>query len=218
VSAGRRGGLGAGQIAVLAVVGILVVGLFGWMVTNTGPSDEQKARIEASKKATEPDEHAGGVLGGGLGADGIDGGAGPTAPGGDAPVSTTPATTAPPTSGPDPFVPADRAAFCDGAASVLAFELRFSAAMVEQDRDALVEVLDTETGSWETAVDEMRGGAPPDNHNDIDDYRDGYRELFGIVRSTPTLAEAFVTMGESRLSETVMAGQRLTDQIEFACR
>jgi hypothetical protein len=63
----------------------------------------------------------------------------------------------------------------------------------------------------------MRAGAPPDNHNDIDEYRDGYRELFGIVRSTSTLEEAFTTMGESRLSQTVMAGQRLTDQIEFAC-
>jgi hypothetical protein len=204
-------------MAVIAVVGVLVVALFGWMVVNTGPSDEQKERIEASKQATEPDEDASGVLGGGLGADGIDGDDGPTAPEPDGPATTRPVTTEPPASESDPYVPVDRAGFCDGAASVLAFELRFSAAMVEQDRDVLLEVLDSESGPWEIAVDQMRGGAPPDNHNDIDDYRDGYRELFAIVRSTSTLEEAFTTMGESRLSKTVMAGQRLTAQIQFAC-
>ncbi len=215
------GGLTKGQVVALAVVGVLVVALFGWMVLNTGPSEAQKDRVEASKRtALEPDDAADDEVGAVIGSVGVEDepGEGVTGSGSSGSPASVPATTATPTTaaGPDPYEAVDVGRFCAGARGIAAFELRFSAAVLEADRAAVLAILDEEGPAWEAAVAETRAGAPPDNHNDIDAYHAGYVSLFGTLRSADTLEDAYRDWSRTR-AETVLAGKRLNDQVTYLC-
>jgi hypothetical protein len=203
----------------VAVVGLLVVGLFVWMVGNTGPTEAQRERIEASEReALEPDPaleqlDEGAVLGG-LSADAAEGEAPEQAPTTEAPAPEAPAPEEPASSA---YEPVDVERFCTGATKIVTFELRLVADMVAQDRDAALRTIAEGTADWEAGVADARAGAPPDNVNDIDDYHQGYLLLFAALRDHATIEDAYQSFGISQLRDLSDAGARLTKQIQFTC-
>jgi hypothetical protein len=198
----------------VAVVGLLVVGLFVWMVGNTGPTEAQRERIESSEReALEPDPaleqiEDGAVLGG-LSADAADGEAAEQTTTTEAPTPEEPASAA--------YEPVDVGRFCAGATKILTFELRLVADMVAQDRDAALQTIAEGTADWEAGVADARAGAPPDNVNDIDDYHQGYLLMFAALRDHATIEDAYQAIGIAKLRELTDAGARLTKQIQFTC-
>ncbi|MFN8019406.1 MAG: hypothetical protein U0P45_14980 [Acidimicrobiales bacterium] len=163
VPAPGPGGLTRQQIVLIAVVVAVVVGLFAFMVINTGPD---KAKQEALKAQDEKAEKTLSTY------------VPPTVP------STTTTTEAPTTTGPSRFEPRDETAFCDGFRGVNIFELRLMAAMMEKDFAKLKSITDTERPAWEAAVKQLAGGAAPRLDDTIRLYVDTYHVMLDGIDAT----------------------------------
>ena len=157
------GGLTRQQVVLIAVVVTLVIGLFAFMVLNTGPDEAKQEALKAQDRAAEKT---------------LSTYVPPTVP------STTTTTEAPTTTGPDRFTPRNQAQFCDGFRGVNVFELRLMAAMMEKDFARLRSITDAERPAWEEAVKELAAGAAPRQDEAIRSYVDTYHQMLdGIDRN-----------------------------------
>lgn len=150
-----RDGFSKAQLAVLGVVVLAVVGLFGYMIANTGGSEPE--RTAAASTASERAASA-------------------------APTTTTtaaPSTTAPPRL--SPSTPVDLEAFCRGGYTLVPIETRIYAAFLDADWVELKDLVTTRRGEWTDAIDTMSAGAPQQNVDDLLQYREVSHGYFDVV-------------------------------------
>jgi hypothetical protein len=193
---GAEGGWSNGQKVVLAAVALLVMGLFGYMVINTGPDRERERAILAADEAIERDRAA-------------------------AATSTTEATTtteaATTTVAPNAYAPTDVEAFCRGGLAVATFELRLVAAIVDADFAEVRAIVVDRRAAWHDDLRVMASGAPPIQIDDIERYEAGYVAFFDAIEASRTLEEAYSIVDELTLARASNAGQEWGRLVTFHC-
>lgn len=196
-------GLRKGQLVALGAVAVVVVGLFAFMIANTGPDKakeralaESKAKLEAQLNDT-------------------------TIP---PPTTTTSATTtedpaAPATTAPvaDPNAMADRSTFCRGGVAAATFELRLVAAMADQNFGELSRLVRERRARWDADVAAMKAGAPPNLQDEIARYQSGYAGFFDAIASSSTLQEAYGKVDRSTLQDSSAAGKSIGQLVTGSC-
>lgn len=190
------GGFTRPQLIALGTVLVLVVGLFGYMVATSGPDAEREREIAAGE--LEPD---------------------PTEP--EDLSSTTVATTttaAPePTVAQDLTVPTDEVVFCAGGRTVVAFHLRISAALVDQDEAELQGVARDRRQEWDGALDQVSVGGPPALVDEVERYQVGVGRWLDALAAGASLAEAEQQANGIEFLRALNAGDEFIRQVGFYC-
>lgn len=182
------------QVAAIAVAVVLVVGLFGFMVANTGPDKEREQEIASGEAAIQAEIKA--------------------------TTTTAPTTTATPTTEPpaqDVYEAVDVDKFCEGGLRISTFELRLAAGLLDGDMGEVQDLVATRRADWRTDVDLLAQGAAPTYLNDIEKYRAGYEKFFDAIASSSTVEDAYAKVDRLELVRAANAGQEFSTQIEFLC-
>lgn len=191
------GGLSRGQLAALGVVGVLVLGLFGFMVLNTGPDHaRQQALAQQAKSATTVTFQAS--------------------------TTSEPPTTEPPTptsaAGPDRYAVRDRTAFCDAARVVTAFELRLTAEAVDGGFEGFKQLGAQDQEKWRTAVVTLRGTGPIALESDLDQYLRLYTDMFEAAAESTTKEQFAQRIDAAALTDLAQGpGRRINQQVASTC-
>jgi hypothetical protein len=190
-------GMGGGQKVAIGAAVAGVVALFGFMALNTGPDHDRQRQIAAGEQAIEAELAAT-----------------TTAP---ATMTTTAAPTTSAAPAQDAYAPVDVDRFCKGGLGVATFELRLAAAIADGDFPELVGLVRDRRAGWNGDVDTMSSGAAPILVNDIQQYRQGYDQLFDAVSNSGSLDEVYAKVDRVTLARSTNAAQLVGAQIEFAC-
>lgn len=182
------------QLAAIAVAVVLVVGLFGFMVANTGPDKEREQEIASGQAEIEAEIET---------------------------AATAPTTTEAPTTtvapAPDVYEAVDVDKFCEGGRGIGSFELRLAAALVDADIADAQNLVATRGDAWRSSVDLLASGAAPTYLNDIEKYRAGYEKFFDAITSSSSVEDAYAKVDRMELIRASNAGQEFSTQIEFLC-
>jgi hypothetical protein len=193
-----------GQRLALVAVAIAVLGLFGYMVANSGRDHDRERELAAQAEeapalldAQQPEPTTSTT----------------------APTTTTaaPATTAAPL--PRPDEPVDEAAFCGAAGPITAYELRIMAAFVGGEADyasARADLID-DRGRWAESVAAMRTAGPPELVNDIDAYQRLYDPFLDAIAASPSLPDLLGRIDAEALSRSSSLGVPINQAIQRAC-
>lgn len=192
------GGLGRGQLVALGVVGLLVVGLFGFMIANTGPDKGKEQELAAKERELEADLERTTI----------------------APTTTTTEPQATTTDEPaqDAYSVVDKDKFCAGGVAVATFELRLMAAMADQDFAELSSLVRDRRAGWERDVEVLKAGAPPIYVNDIEMYAAADIKFFDAVASSSSLAEASSKVDRVEMVKAANAAEEFQKQVQFECQ
>lgn len=192
----RPGGFSRGQLVALGVAGVLVLGLFGFMVINSGPDEARERAIAEDETAVEPTEV-------------------------EVATSLATATTeVPPTTAEaqDLTVPIDEAAFCDGGRSLVAIQLRVSAAIIDEDLGLLQGIARDERAAWDGALDQVSVGGPPSLVDEVERYQSGIGRWFDALAGGADLEGARQAAGGIEFLRALNAGDEFLRQVGFYCQ
>ncbi len=189
------GGFSRAQLVLLGMVGVLVVGLFGFMFATGGPDESRERAIAEDETSPEPRT---------------------------AEAPTTLATTTMPaetttTFAQDLTVPVDEATFCDGGRSLVAFHLRISAAIVDEDLAELQGIARDDRGSWDTALDQVSVGGPPALVDEVERYQAGVGVWLDALVAGADLESARQQAGGIEFIRALNAGDEFIRQVGFYC-
>ena len=180
---------------VIGTVVVLVLGLFGFMVVNTGPDKEREQSIRESSLD--------------LGDDGA------TQTGSS--TTTAPALPAAEPGAKDASDVVDLAAFCSGGAGVTTFEWRLWAAIGDRDFGDLAQLVGERRAAWREDLGLLASGAAPIYEDDITLYRQGYEALFESVGRSSSFNEAMAGVDELTFTKASNAGVEFLTQVDFLC-
>lgn len=184
-------------MAAIGVVGVLVVGLFAFMVSNTGPDKKREQAIAADQKRLEDELDTATT---------------------DAPKTTTtrpaPATTAP--KGVDDVVDLER--FCRGGIAISTFELRIVAAEGDKDYGELAQLVRDRRSRWQSDVALMASGAAPMYKNEIARYEAAYDEFFDAVESSSSFTQLAGKIDRIEMLKAVNGANEFGTQISYLCK
>ena len=97
------------------------------------------------------------------------------------------------------------------------FELRLAAAIADGNFPELAGLVRDRRAGWNGDVDTMSSGAAPILVNDIQQYRQGYDQLFDAVASSGNMDEVYAKVDRVALARSTNAAQQVGAQVEFEC-
>lgn len=197
VTGGDEGdGWSMGQKVAVGVVALLVVGLFGFMLANTGPDAERERELALADQRIEREREE-------------------AARTSTTTVPETTTTTAAPEPGRNDVV--DMEAFCTGNVGIGTFELRMAAAIGDGDYGELTEIVRDRSTAWREALDLVERGAPRALQDEIDTYRDAYERYFEAVATSGSFEALAGKVDDLAMARAASAGQQINAQFSFHC-
>lgn len=190
-------GWSMGQKVAVGVVALLVVGLFGFMLANTGPDAERERELALADQRIEREREE-------------------AARTSTTTVPETTTTTAAPEPGRNDVV--DLEAFCTGNVGIGTFELRMVAAIGDEDFADLRAVVRDRSAGWRESVDLIQRGAPRALHDEIDTYRTAYEQYFEAISTSSDFEALEGKVDELTMARASSAGQQINAQFSFHCR
>jgi hypothetical protein len=201
VGAAEGAAMGRGQRIAIGVVVVAVLGLFGFMVANSGPDEARERELaEAERDAPEPTAFE--------------------------PSSTEPSSeTAPATASDEPTTtfaqdltaPVDVPTFCEGGDLVIPFEVRLWAASFDRDLAEMQELVRDRRTEWRGALDLVSVGGPPALVDEVQRYEDGYEQWFDAIEASASYDEVFTRMPAIEVERAMNAGAEFGRQYGFYC-
>ena len=180
-SAGPAGSGGSkGPIVAVAVVVVAVIGLFAFMMTNSGPDHEREQKLAADAAAHDAKDKAAYEAA--------------AKASGDVPTVTAPPDSAN-RSGPDAPIDADK--FCSGATKMGRFEDGLVAPAQAQDWPALARAVSDHRTEWNQSVDEMKAFGPPKIRSALDAYVASYGSLLDDLAGVNTASDMSAAYGRA---------------------
>lgn len=198
-----RSGFGPGQLAVLGVLVVAVVALFGFMVVNSGPDPERVREIADADPIDPAAERREAEA-----AAGID----PTT---TEPVETT--TTAAGAAAPDPYVPLDLEAFCRGGRAFADEAESLSVAFVTEDIATMRAWVADHRQAWDDSLSTLAAGAPPINADDLMAFRGMWDEAFDAVNTYDTYEAADGSVDSLDLARANARFREVGQLVAFHC-
>jgi hypothetical protein len=191
-------GWSTGQKVAIGIVALLVVGLFGFMLANTGPDAERERELALADERIEREREQAALT------------TTTAAP------TTVPATTT--TTGRGANEVADLEAFCAGGLGIAPLEVRLMAAVIDGDLQEMVQVVRDRRADWTAAVDQLRASGPTSLHDELDTYRSVYDRFLDAIAASPTIDALYQGFSEAELDRGSAAGQAVAAQVTFHCR
>jgi hypothetical protein len=182
------------QVAIVGSVVVLIIGLFAYMTINSGPDKKREAEIAAKNKKllSEPMETF-------------------------ATIPPATATTEAPVATPKSTRPVDVVRFCNGARTMLAWELRGMASELDTNWEQAKADMLASRPKWEQAVADMVTYGSPERRDDVVFYRDTYHFMFDQVFTAPSQAEGRAKYGELDLTHLSQSVIRVRQEITNEC-
>lgn len=194
---GAGDGVTSGQKVAIGVVVAIVVGLFGFMVVNSGPDEARERELAAAERAAEPSRPL--EL---------------TGP----PPPANPSAAEPTTSfAQDLTAPVDIPTFCEGAAIVGPFEVRLWAASYDRDLAEMQELVRDRQAEWSGGLDLVSVGGPPSLVDEVERYEAGYLVWFDAIARTGSYDEMLAAIDTLEVERAMNAGQEFARQFGFYC-